>query len=115
MVPTDAEIEATQKKSRELATQADALIKAGLDPQRDLGRLKAQADGEIERFVALTKQENVPAGTEVQCLFAAIEVIGDWAEVETAAVEGLAAGSGSAKPGPASAPVRPGPRRGVRA
>ena len=111
MVPTDSEIETTRKQSDTLARQAAALLADAGDPDKDIGKLLADASGQIDRLAGLMTQDGLSDETGLACMVAAVDTIDDWVAVEVAACEGLAGAHGSV---PASAPPRGGPRRGVR-
>jgi hypothetical protein len=114
-MPTDAEIEATQKLSRELEAKAMELQKQVDDPSKSLAPLYALHEEETARFRGILNSDKAPPGTGAECLAAAFELIGDWAGFEVAVEEGLAGGGSlgsSAKP--ASRGPKAAPRRGMR-
>lgn len=110
---TDAEIEATRKKSAELQAQFEKLGNEALDHSKSLEPLLAAADKECARLAEVLKRPNPPKGAGIDCAVAAMEMIGDWCDLEVQAIEGLVA-VGAGQPGPAAASSSPGARPGMR-
>ena len=113
---TDAEIEATRKKSAELQAQFEKLGNEALDNSKNLEPLLAAVGKESARLGEVLKRPNPPKGAGTDCIAAAMELIGDWCELEVQAVEGLVAvGAGKPAPAASSSPgAKPGMRRGMR-
>ena len=113
---TDAEIEATRKKSAELQAQFEKLGNEALDNSKNLEPLLAAVGKESARLGEVLKRPNPPKGAGTDCIAAAMELIGDWCELEVQAIEGLVAvGAGKPDHAPSSSPgAKPGMRRGMR-
>jgi len=111
---TDQEIEETLRKSEELDRQWQELLKQAQDPSKNLTALFESADKEFARLGEVLKATNAPAGTGAACLEAAVELIGDWGEMEATAIQGMIEADGGAKSAKGSGPANRAPRRGMR-
>jgi hypothetical protein len=112
-VPTDEEVEATRRKSEEILAESKRLLAQVESTSGESDRLQANWDREVARMSELLKVKGTKQGTGVACLMATLEAIGDYADVELSIAEGLRSTQDSGSK-PADAPVRPGPRRGLR-
>jgi len=112
METTDEEIEQLMKRSQELAAQIEDLASRAQDPAKQLGQQFAALEVQFERMGEVLQTKNAPPGTGVACLEAAMEWIGDFAELEAVALEAMH-GRAPARP-PSSGQSRPGLRRGLR-
>jgi hypothetical protein len=110
MPTSDAELEQTRQQTIAINAQFEALAQEALDPSKQLAPLVVATNKEIERLGEIVNVEGAPPGTGVDCLIATAEMLGDWAVLEANIIVALD-GKGDR---PASAPSRPGPRRGMR-
>jgi hypothetical protein len=111
MPTSDQEIEQTLKQSKELSAKSEALVQQALAADRELGPLFAAAGKEFERLDEVINTTGTKPGTGIECLVATVELIGDWAQFETVAIEAM---DGKARAPANVAPSRPGLRRGMR-
>lgn len=110
---TDQEIEATLKQSVEIDRQFQELLKQVQDPSKNLTALFESADKEFARLGEVLKTPNAPASTAGACFEAAVELIGDWGEMEAVAIQGMHEADGGAKSAKTGS-VNRAPRRGMR-
>lgn len=112
---TDQEIEATRKLSAELEAKAEGLLRQALDSSKSLAPLFDAADREYGRLKAvLNSTDEAPEGTGLACFVATAELIGDMAELEVTALEGIHEAGGDTKKANNAGPARAAPRRGMR-